>query len=256
MKSKKTVTIIIITIIIVILYIIKLKNTKEINNISRLNKQETLEENTSNIDIEKENEKRLNAENNFYSNNAKNINKNNLKNCEGKTYNDIHDRSITNELLSLEHKSNGIAIEYLDMYTNKRVSVPEKIQGEINEDYDLSNFNKKIDNYTLVSINGKIKGKLKKEKINITYNLAKKAILCINFLEKCSNKIIQKERKIEGFENKKEIINVPDIEGYNYDSGDKEYTMKPGENIVNIYYVKNEKIKENKNDIQSNNLKR
>ena len=64
-------------------------------------------------------------------------------------------------------------MQYIDINTNSEISPEESIVGKINEEYNVKEYNKNIENYTLVEIEGEEQSKLKKEKINIKYNMLK-----------------------------------------------------------------------------------
>ena len=54
----------------------------------------------------------------------------------------------------IELPSNGIRMQYIDINTNSEISPEESIVGKINEEYNVKEYNKNIENYTLVEIEG------------------------------------------------------------------------------------------------------
>ena len=78
--------------------------------------------------------------------------------------------------------------------------------------------------------------------INLYYTKKTNLAYTVNYLEKDTNKVLHEPKVQDGmtFEDTVTSINEKiDIDGYNYDSVDKEtLTIKDGENVINIYYTK------------------
>ena len=78
--------------------------------------------------------------------------------------------------------------------------------------------------------------------INIYYTKRTDLSYKVNYLEKGTNKVLHDQKVQEGmtFESVVTSANeVIDIDGYNYDSVDKDtLTITTGENVINIYYTK------------------
>ncbi len=210
-------------------------------------------------------------ENEFYDNEIKNkaLNNNNqdLDNTTvGKNLDTSSNQSLIQNQLQAELQnntsdtkkkiSNGVYIEYLDINNKKMISVPEKIYGEINETYNVENLDKQIKDYTLVSVEGEKKGKLKLEKINIQYKYAKISKINIKYIDRGNGNEITSMDVIEGYEGKLITINEKIISGYTYESGAISEKMLAGEHELKIYYTKNvEKNKEEQNSINQENSK-
>lgn len=159
----------------------------------------------------------------------------------------LHIRAIDGEgnaSESLSYKidlpSNGIRMQYMDINTNSEISPEESIIGNVNEEYDLTEYNKKINNYTLIKIEGKEQGTFKKEKINVKYRYAKNATIKVSYYDKTTNCKIEKDEYINGYEGKEFNIKVKDIPGYkfNYSKEELEGKMKAKEQEIKIYYDK------------------
>ena len=81
-----------------------------------------------------------------------------------------------------------------------------------------------------------------KNEINIYYTKRNDLSYTVNYLEKDTNKVLH-EAKVKDGMTFEEVVNsadeVIDINGYDYDSADKEeLTIGTGENVINIYYTK------------------
>ena len=78
--------------------------------------------------------------------------------------------------------------------------------------------------------------------INIYYTKRNDLSYTVNYLEKGTNKVLH-DQKVQNGMTFEDVINSADekidIDGYNYDSVDKEtLTIGTGENVINIYYTK------------------
>ena len=81
-----------------------------------------------------------------------------------------------------------------------------------------------------------------KNEINIYYTKRNDLSYTVNYLEKDTNKVLH-EAKVKDGMTFEEVVNSADevitIEGYNYDSVDKDtLTIGTGDNVINIYYTK------------------
>ncbi len=135
-------------------------------------------------------------------------------------------------------------VNYLEKDTNKvlhsqkianNVEFEAKIKssGEV-IDIDGYNYNS-VDKAELVITTGE-------NIINIYYTKVTGLSYTVNYLEKGTDKVLN-PAKITGNQVFETVVNSEDevieIDGYNYDSVDKELlTITTGENVVNIYYVK------------------
>ncbi len=155
----------------------------------------------------------------------------------------LHIRTIDNnqncsesKTFKLDLPSNGVDLKYIDKNTKNEITCEEKISGSVNEDYDVSKMSKEIDGYVLVSNDGELVGKLKRERLNIQYIYAKKANLHVKYVDKESGKEILARCDISGYEGKEIQISSKKIKNYAYDSGEIYGKMQDGETTVNIYY--------------------
>ena len=135
-------------------------------------------------------------------------------------------------------------VNYLEKTTNK-VLHDQKVQGEMtfesvvtsaNEVIDIDGYNyDSVDKATLTITTGE-------NIINIYYTKRNDLSYTVNYLEKTTNKVLHNPKTVE---NKTfgDVIKSADekieIDGYNYDSVDKDtLTITTGENVINIYYTK------------------
>ena len=135
-------------------------------------------------------------------------------------------------------------VNYLEKDTNK-VLHNQKVQGGMtfesvvtsaNEVIDIDGYNyDSVDKATLTITTGE-------NVINIYYTKRKDLSYKVNYLEKTTNKVLHDQKVQDGmtFESTVTSANeVIDIDGYNYDSVDKDtLTITTGENVINIYYTK------------------
>ena len=135
-------------------------------------------------------------------------------------------------------------VNYLEKDTNK-VLHDQKVQGEMTfesvvdsskEVIDIDGYNyDSVDKATLTITTGE-------NVINIYYTKRKDLSYKVNYLEKTTNKVLHDQKVQDGmtFESTVTSANeVIDIDGYNYDSVDKDtLTITTGENVINIYYTK------------------
>ena len=132
----------------------------------------------------------------------------------------LHIRAIDNSgnfsnniTYKIDLPSKGVMLKYIDLNTNSEISPEETIIGNINENYDISSFNKNISGFKLVGIDGEMQGVLKKERINVKYNYAKNANMKIRYVD-FSGKEILEPTIIEGYEGKEYSIYPKEISGY------------------------------------------
>lgn len=176
------------------------------------------------------------------------VNKNNhepilISNIEWDKNYYLHIRSIDNNnnysdtlTYKINLPSKGIRMQYLDMNNYQEISTEETVIGNINDEYNVKDYNKKISGYKLVKTDGEEEGKLKKEKINIKYLYAKNASLVIKYINKLTGEEIAQSTHIDGYEGKNYNIEPKEIKGYKYSSGKEQVKMKAGTQIVNLYY--------------------
>ena len=112
----------------------------------------------------------------------------------------------------------------------------ESVVNSSDEVIDIYGYNSdSVDKDTITITTGK-------NVINIYYTKRNDLSYKVNYLEKGTNKVLHEQKVQDGitFESVVTSANeVIDIDGYNYDSADKEtLTITTGENIINIYYTK------------------
>lgn len=134
--------------------------------------------------------------------------------------------------------SNGVRMKYLDINSNIELSPEESIVGSVNDEYNLLDCKKQLENYTLVKVEGEEHGRLKKERINIKYLYAKKAGINVKYLNKITGEEIIPQTYIDGYEGKEYDINPKKIKGYEYCISDKVLNgnMTSENCTVNLYY--------------------
>ena len=135
-------------------------------------------------------------------------------------------------------------VNYLEKDTNK-VLHDQKVQDDMtfesvvtssDEVIDIDGYNyDSVDKDTLTITTGE-------NVINIYYTKRNDLSYKVNYLEKTTNKVLHNQKVQDGmtFESVVTSANeVIDIDGYNYDSVDKDtITITTGENVINIYYTK------------------
>ena len=135
-------------------------------------------------------------------------------------------------------------VNYLEKGTNK-VLHDQKVQDGMTFESVVTSANEVIDidgyNYDSVDKDTLIIG-TGENVINIYYTKRNDLSYKVNYLEKGTNKVLHNQKVQDGmtFESVVTSTNeVIDIDGYNYDSVDKDtLTITTGENIINIYYTK------------------
>lgn len=153
---------------------------------------------------------------------------------------DGNGNASNNLTYKIDLPSSGIRMQYIDVNTNSEISPEESIIGNVNEEYNVKDYNKNIQNYTLIEIEGEEQSKLKKEKINIKYKYAKNSTIKISYYDKTTNKKINEDEYINGYEGKEYSIKVKNIPGYKYNCSGNELNGKmiAGIQEIKIYYDK------------------
>lgn len=179
----------------------------------------------------------------------------------------LHIKTIDNcenesecKTIKLNLPSEGLKIKYIDINTNNELCDDCKIEGNINDEYDISDKIKNIDGYKLINDNYNKYGKLKKDLSNIVLKYAKEKDVIVQYLDNYTNKKIKEDKILKSYEGEKIKINIPSINKYQFKNGDLEYTVKNEGNIAKLYYSKinsgdNIKMsnKTNKNENSDNN---
>ena len=135
-------------------------------------------------------------------------------------------------------------VNYLEKTTNK-VLHEQKVQDGMTFENVVTSANEviEIDGYNYDSVDkATLKITTGENIINIYYTKRNDLNYKVNYLEKTTNKVLHEQKVQDGmtFESiVTSIDEVIDIDGYNYDSVDKDsLTIGTGENVINIYYTK------------------
>ena len=135
-------------------------------------------------------------------------------------------------------------VNYLEKTTNKVLHDQKVVENMTFEStVDSSKEVITIDGYNYDSVDkATLKITTSENVINIYYTKRNDVIYKVNYLEKDTNKVLHDQKVVENmtFESNVTSANeVIDIDGYNYDSVDKDtLTITTGENVINIYYTK------------------
>jgi hypothetical protein len=135
-------------------------------------------------------------------------------------------------------------VNYLEKTTNK-VLHSQKVQGSMTFKYEVTSANEviKIDGYNYDSVDkNSLVITTGENVINVYYTKRTDLSYTVNYLEKSTNKVIHAPKVQDKMTFEAEVVSgneVIDINGYNYDSIDKEkLKITTGENVINIYYTK------------------
>lgn len=159
----------------------------------------------------------------------------------------LHIKTIDNNLnesncntIRLKLPSQGLRIRYIDLNTNNELCNSYKMEGNANDEYDISDKIKNIQGYKLITKKGETNGKLKKDQINIDAFYAKSKNLTIKYIDEEANKEIKGSDKLDCYIGQKIDINKPTIIGYECKSGKLTYVVNDSEaeNVVKVYYNK------------------
>jgi len=135
-------------------------------------------------------------------------------------------------------------VNYLEKDTNKILSTQKVVNDMTFEDIiNSSDEIITIDGYDYDSVDkNSLTITTGENVINIYYTKRRDLSYKVNYLEKDTNKVLNTQKVVDSvtFE---DVINTEDevieIDGYNYDSVDKdELVIQTGENLINIYYTK------------------
>ena len=136
-----------------------------------------------------------------------------------------------------------ITVHHYIKDTTTKLSENVIIQRKYGESYTTSVAKDIPEQYELVQTPANAKGILENDEIVITYYYQLKSYkYTVNYLEKGTDKIIHEAKQGEALVYGS-TVNITDekiaINGYNYDSADKEIlTIGTKDNIINIYYTK------------------
>ena len=135
-------------------------------------------------------------------------------------------------------------VNYLEKGTNKVINAP-KVTGNMTFEDEITSANE------IIPINGYSYDSVDKDKliittganvINIYYTKVQGLAYTVNYLEKDTDKVIHEPKTTDNMTFEDEITSadeVIEIDGYNYDSVDKDtLVIGTGANVINIYYTK------------------
>ena len=161
-----------------------------------------------------------------------------------------------NETFKIDLPSEGIEIKYVDLNSNEEIEKSNNIKGINKQEYDVTEEIKQFDDYELINIDGNTKGNLKKDKINITCEYAKKSTLKIRYIDSETEDDLIYPKQIEGYEGKIITINPTKINNYENIDGSIVKEMEPGTKELKIYYKRIPKGKINVKyvDKENNNI--
>ena len=135
-------------------------------------------------------------------------------------------------------------VNYLEKDTNK-VLHEQKVQNGATFEDEITSANEviTIDGYNYDSVDkATLKITTGENVINIYYTKRTDLSYKINYLEKITNKVLHEQKVQNGLTFEDEVASaneVISIDGYNYDSVDKErISIGTSENVINIYYTK------------------
>ncbi len=170
-----------------------------------------------------------------------------------KGYNfDSYDKDVltigtTNNVINIYYTKKtdlSYTVNYLEKETNN-VLHEQKVQDGMTFDATVNSADEIIDidgyNYDSVDKDKLVIG-TGENVINIYYTKRTDLSYTVNYLEKDTNKVLHDQKTQDGMTFESVVTSadeVIDIDGYNYDSVDKEtLTITTEENIINIYYTK------------------
>ena len=143
-----------------------------------------------------------------------------------------------------KRKDLSYTVNYLEKDTNKVINAP-KVTGNMTFEDEIISANE------VIPINGYSYDSVDKDKliittganvINIYYTKVQGLAYTVNYLEKDTDKVIHTPKTVDNMTFEDEVTSadeVIDIDGYNYDSVDKDtLTITTGDNVINIYYTK------------------
>ena len=152
-------------------------------------------------------------------------------------------------------------VNYLEKNTNKVLS-NQKIVNNMAFENEITSSNEviEIDGYDYDSVDKEIlKITTGENVINVYYTKRKDLSYKVNYLEKDTNKVLNEQKVVENMTYENEITSsseVIEIDGYNYDSVDKNsLKITTGENIINIYYTKRNNLSYTVNYLEKNTNK-
>ncbi len=137
-----------------------------------------------------------------------------------------------NNTIKIKLPSFGAKLEYVDKETGKILSMNEKINGMINDNYDAEKKIKEIQNYTLINTVGDVNGKLKRELTTIIFEYAQNKILRVKYIDEETGTEIAQIDEILGYIGKELKLNPKVIDKY-----------------IPIDYKKNIKIERNTDEV-------
>lgn len=153
-----------------------------------------------------------------------------------------------NKTIKINLPSFGARIEYIDKTNQMSLSMSEKINGMIGDNYDAKNKIKEIQGYTLVSSIGESEGKLKRELTTIKFEYAKNAKLNIRYIDEMTKNEIASSNEIDCYIGKEIELNPKIVDGYFPNETRKNIKITNEDNEIIFTYRKFENKIEIKDD--------
>ena len=147
-------------------------------------------------------------------------------------------------------KNTQVVVKYVDKDSGKEIADSQTIDGYISKEYAVAK--KDIDNYNYVSSTNNTSGKMTENTIEIVFyytsiNDKVYSKYIVNYLDAKTRKAIIEPKIVDDQELDTTIQAkslIISIDNYTFDHADKEsITIKEGENVINLYYNKNEQPK-------------
>ena len=182
---------------------------------------------------------------------------NNIKEIDGYTLIQIPENQSgiykeNNEAIKYYYaKNTQVVVKYVDKDTGKEIAKAQTIDGYVGKGYVSENEN--IDGYNYVSSTNNIAGKMTDDVIEIVFYYSKVeekiySKYTINYLDINTGKSIKEPKVVTNQEINTTIYSkslIIDIANYIFDHFDKDsIIIKDDNNIINLYYIKNEEPKQ------------
>ena len=140
-------------------------------------------------------------------------------------------------------KDTSVLVHHYIKGTTTRLSNDVKINGKVDDQYSTSKANDIPEQYELVETPSNANGTMKVAQTVVTYYYQLKSYpYIVNYLEKDTDKVLHEPKQGGGLVYGSKVNasdEVIDIDGYNYDSVDKDVlTIGTTNNVINVYYTK------------------
>ena len=140
-------------------------------------------------------------------------------------------------------KDTSVLVHHYIKGTTTRLSNDVKINGKVDDQYSTSKANDIPEQYELVETPSNANGTMKVAQTVVTYYYQLKSYpYIVNYLEKDTDKVLHEPKQGGSLVYGSKVNasdEVIDIDGYNYDSVDKDVlTIGTTNNVINVYYTK------------------